>query len=147
MGFRVDYNPQLATAASSRITAANGVSMFRRNGFHLLGGDMMTDPTDEDAVRAIQTRLILDDLRVHAADASARGGELNIGTDLFDFVMNIVRARLRFLVGNRALNSGEVRLDDDANSPAALDAGDLYFQVDSNVVKRPRNIHFNIYFS
>ena len=147
MSFRVDYNPLLATAASSRITAANGVSMFRRNGFHLLGGDMMTDPMDEDAVRAIQTRLILDDLRVHAADASARGLELNIGTDLYDFVMNIVRARLRFLVSNRALNSGDIRLDDDANSPAALAAGDVYFELDTNVVKRSRNIHLNIYFS
>ena len=147
MGFQVDYNPLLSTSASSRITAANGVSMFRRNGFHLLGGDMMTDPTDEDAIRAIQARLILDDLRVHAADASARGLELNIGNDLFDFVMNIVRARIRFLVSNRAMNEGAVRLDDDRNTPAALAAGDVYFIVDSEVVKRPRNIHFNIYFS
>lgn len=141
----IQYDPLSDTASSSIITAANGVSMFRRNGYHLLGGNLMVDPTDADAVQQGSARLVLDDVQRHAESAGSRGLELNIGLDLVDFVGNIVRNRLGFLQGVRAVNSYTVRAAAELNTPEALNAGDVYFDIDVDVVKNTRSVNWNIY--
>ena len=141
------YNPRSASSVSSVLTAANGVSMFFRNGYHLLGGSLMVDPTDEDAAQRITTRLILDDVQAHSGAAGDRAVEDNVGPDLIDFATNIVHNRLSTLLGLRAINSFTVAPDVEANTDAELAAGNVHFNVDFDAVKNARNVIFNIYYT
>ena len=141
----IQFNPLSDTSASSVITAANGVSMFRRTGYRLLGGNLMADPTDADAVQQGSVRLVLDDLKAHAEAAGARGLERNVGPGLIDFLANVMRNRLAFLLGVRAVNSGTVRPDTERNTAAELNAGRVHMIVDTDPVKNVRSVNWNIY--
>ena len=147
LSFPVRFNPLSATSQSSLITAANGVSVFRRNGYHLLGGDLMHDPASTEVLQQGTARFVLDDLQVHLANAGERALEGNVGPDLFDIAGNIIRNRLAFLAGVRAVNSGTVTLDPVLNTPAANAAGDVFFLIDTDVVKNVRNVHMTTYVS
>ena len=138
----VRYNIASPTSQSSVLTNANGVSFYRRSGFHLMGNRLMALPAASGVTVQGTGRRVVDDLRHFLETASDDALAQNISADYYDHVIIIVTNRIEFLEGTGALRSGSIVPNPDLNSPAEEQAGRTHFIITIEVAKNVEEVHY-----
>ena len=138
----VRYNIADPASQSSVLTNANGVSFYRRSGWHLMGNRLMALPTATGPTIQGTGRVVVDDLRHFLETSSDDALEQNIQADYYDHVITTVTNRINFLRRRGALRSGSIVADPALNTPSEESAGRTHFVITIEVVKNVEEVHY-----
>ena len=120
-------------------------ALVRHQGIHLWGATLLVADTSTDPLRFLPVRRILDDIVRHLVDSSLDALRLNIGPGFGDYVITHTQRYIDTLIGRGALVAGSVTPDTEANTPAALSAGQANFNVTITPVFPAQQINYTVH--
>ena len=124
------FHPRNTSDDAASLQADNITALVSREGIHLWGATLLVAATNTGVDRFLNVLREIDDIDLQLDAVSEVAMRQNLVSGFADEVIQPMQQYLDSRVARRALNAGTITLDEEANTPSELSAGNVHFILD-----------------